>query len=157
MQFLFQAINSSHAAFVEECENEAVGELLGKFCCVRKLITIKLVGQCHCLLAAFFTSQGTGRSSASQVRKSRIQAAHWGRRMGRWHSNTHLYWNWWMNLYPLDTNLDFKSERVSLKNFQFFDCRVWEFRVRVFGLVGRGYFWLVCRGFFTILTYFLSS
>lgn len=61
--FCFQAISSSHASLVEECENEAVGELLGKFCCVRKLITIKLVGQCHCLLAASFTSHRTGRTN----------------------------------------------------------------------------------------------
>jgi len=36
----FQAISSFHAAFMEECENEAVGELLEKFCCVRELISI---------------------------------------------------------------------------------------------------------------------
>lgn len=38
--FCFQATSSPHAAFVEDCENEAVGELLEKFGRVRKLITI---------------------------------------------------------------------------------------------------------------------
>ncbi|KAF2974655.1 hypothetical protein EK904_001522 [Melospiza melodia maxima] len=61
-----QATSSTHDALVEEFENEAVGELLGKICCVRKLITIKLVRQCRCLLAASFTSHRTGRNSANQ-------------------------------------------------------------------------------------------
>ena len=31
------------------------------------------------------------------VKRSRIESAGWRRSVGRWHSNTHLYWNYWMS------------------------------------------------------------